>query len=205
MTLSLVGTFWVVSFLFVITPGVDWAYAIAAGTRGKVVVPAVSGMLLGHLTATIVVATGIGALVTSHPITLTIIVIVGALYLLWMGGNLILKPSMPSSNKGQNSGTWVNWLTKGIFVSGLNPKVFLLYLALLPQFTDPSASWSMLSQIMALGLVHILSSAVIYLLVGFGSQAVLQSRPVVAQIVSRTSGVLMIVIALFLLSDQIFT
>ncbi|WP_299661456.1 LysE family translocator [uncultured Psychromonas sp.] len=205
MTLSIIGSFWIVSFLFVITPGVDWAYAIAAGTRGKVVVPAVSGMLLGHLTATMVVAAGIGALVTRHPITLTIIVIIGALYLLWMGWNLIHKPSKLSSHKDQASGTWVSWLTKGTFVSGLNPKVFLLYLALLPQFTDPSESWSISSQIVTLGLVHILSSAVIYLLVGFGAQTVLQSRPVVAQIVSRVSGVLMIMIALVLLSDQAFT
>ena len=204
MTLSIVGAFWIVSFLFVITPGVDWAYAIAAGTRGKVVVPAVSGMLLGHLAATILVAAGIGALVTSQPITLTIIVIMGALYLFWMGGNLILKPSVPCSNEEQTSGTWMNWLTNGTIDSGLNPKVFLLYLALLPQFTDPLASWSISSQIVILGLIHIFSSAVIYLLVGFGSQAVLKSRPAVAQIVSQVSGVLMIVIAFILLSDQIF-
>lgn len=205
MTLSIVGAFWVVSFLFVITPGVDWAYAIASGTRGKVVVPAVSGMLLGHLTVTIVVAAGIGALVTSHPISLTIIVIIGALYLLWMGGNLILKPSTPNINDDKASGTRMNWLTKGVLVSGLNPKVFLLYLALLPQFTDASASWSISSQIITLGLVHILSSAVIYLLVGFGSQTILQSRPVVAQVISRVSGVFMIVIALLLLNNQAFS
>ena len=32
MTLALVAAFWAVSILFVITPGVDWAYAISAGT-----------------------------------------------------------------------------------------------------------------------------------------------------------------------------
>jgi threonine/homoserine/homoserine lactone efflux protein len=205
MTLSMVGAFWVVSFLFVITPGVDWAYAISAGTRGKVVIPAVSGMLLGHLTATILVAAGIGALVASQPITLTIIVIIGAIYLLWMGGNLILKPSTPNTNEDKTSGTWISWLTKGTFVSGLNPKVFLLYLALLPQFIDPTASWSISSQIVILGLVHIFSSAVIYLLVGFSAQAVLQSRPAVAQIISRFSGIFMIFIAIFLLSDQVLS
>ncbi|MGO3346125.1 MAG: LysE family translocator [Marinomonas sp.] len=202
MSLSIVGAFWVVSFLFVITPGVDWAYAIAAGIKGKVVVPAVSGMLLGHLTATIIVAAGIGALVASQPITLTIIVMIGAVYLLWMGANLILKPSAPSANSERASGTWVNWLIKGTFVSGLNPKVFLLYLALLPQFTAQSASWSISSQILTLGLIHIVSTAIVYLLVGFGAQTVLKSRPTVAQLVSRISGVLMIVIAIFLISEQ---
>ncbi len=38
--------FWAVSFLFVITPGADWAYAISAGLRGHTVVPAVSAVRL---------------------------------------------------------------------------------------------------------------------------------------------------------------
>ncbi len=203
MTLNILATFWSVSFLFVITPGVDWAYTISAGTKGKVVVPAVFGLLLGHLIATIVVATGIGALVSSTPLALTVIVIIGALYLVGMGINLIVKPSTPSASKVQNSGSWVKWFTKGTLVSGMNPKVFLLFLALLPQFTDPSTSWPVSVQIITLGLVHILSSGIVYLLVGYSSQAILKSRPLVAQAVSKISGLLMLIIAIFLLNEQI--
>ena len=47
-----VAAFWAVSFLFVITPGADWAYAIAAGLRHRVVLPAVGGLVVGHLAAT---------------------------------------------------------------------------------------------------------------------------------------------------------
>ena len=36
---------------------------------------------------------------------------------------------------------WQRWAVKGLCVSGLNPKVFLLFLALLPQFTDATAPW----------------------------------------------------------------
>ncbi|MGM9451681.1 LysE family translocator, partial [Klebsiella sp. K47] len=68
------------------------------------------------------------------------------------------------------------------------PKVFLLFLALLPQFTDATAPWPVPLQIVALGLVHALSCGVIYLLVGFGSQAVLGARPAEALWVSRVSG-----------------
>ena len=52
MTLSVLAAFWAVSFLFIITPGADWAYAISAGMRGRLVTPAVAGMLSGHLLAT---------------------------------------------------------------------------------------------------------------------------------------------------------
>lgn len=55
---SIVGAFWLVSMLFILTPGADWAYAIAAGIREHRVAPAVNGMLIGHTLAIIIVAAG---------------------------------------------------------------------------------------------------------------------------------------------------
>lgn len=47
MAVGTVAAFWAVSFLFVLTPGADWAYAIAAGLRHRTVVPAVGGCCRG--------------------------------------------------------------------------------------------------------------------------------------------------------------
>jgi hypothetical protein len=47
MASGTMAAFWAVSFLFVITPGADWAYVIAAGLRHRVVLPAVGGLLVG--------------------------------------------------------------------------------------------------------------------------------------------------------------
>ncbi|WP_394525483.1 hypothetical protein [Paenarthrobacter nicotinovorans] len=38
MPFGTLAAFWAVSFLFVITPGADWAYAISAGLRHRTVV-----------------------------------------------------------------------------------------------------------------------------------------------------------------------
>lgn len=203
MTLSVFAAFWAVSLLFVITPGADWAYAISAGLRGRVVVPAVAGLLSGHLIATVVVAAGVGTLVAGHPVAMSLLTVAGSGYLLWLGVNMLAHPSVPQADATQASGAWRRWAFKGLCVSGLNPKVFLLFLALLPQFTDATAPWPVPLQIMALGVVHALSCAVIYLLVGFGSQAVLGARPAAAHWVSRLSGAAMIIIALVLLAGQI--
>ncbi|MCE6981149.1 LysE family translocator [Pseudomonas frederiksbergensis] len=203
MTLSVLAAFWAVSFLFVITPGADWAYAISAGLFGRVVMPAVAGLLIGHLVATLVVAAGVGGLVASNPVALSVITVAGAAYLLWLGINMLLHPSVPRAGQVQESGSWARWTFKGLCVSGLNPKVFLLFLALLPQFTDPTASWPVPMQIIALGLLHAFSCGVVYLLVGFGSRVVLQARPVAAQVVSRLSGAVMVIIAVLLLIDQL--
>ena len=203
MSLSIFAAFWAVSFLFVITPGADWAYAISAGLFGRVVVPAVAGLLIGHLLATLIVAAGVGGLIASNPLALSLLTLGGAGYLLWLGINMLRNPSVPRAGEAQPSASWARWTLKGACVSGLNPKVFLLFLALLPQFTDPLAAWPVPLQIVALGLLHAFSCAVIYLLVGFASRAVLQTRPVAAQAVSRLSGALMIIIAVLLFIEQI--
>jgi threonine/homoserine/homoserine lactone efflux protein len=47
-------------FLLIMTPGADWAYAISAGINGRRVVPAVMGLMSGHLLATLIVVAGVG-------------------------------------------------------------------------------------------------------------------------------------------------
>jgi threonine/homoserine/homoserine lactone efflux protein len=201
MTFSVFVAFWAVSILFVITPGADWAYAISAGLKHRVVIPAVGGLLSGHLIATLVVAGGVGTLVANHPLALSVLTVAGAGYLLWLGINMLVRPSTPHADEVQASGSWKRWAFKGLCVSGLNPKVFLLFLALLPQFADATAPWPVPMQMIALGLVHTISCGVIYLLVGFGSQVVLRARPAAAQRVSRFSGAAMILIALALFAE----
>ncbi|MDO8695613.1 MAG: LysE family translocator [Pseudomonas sp.] len=203
MTLSVFMAFWAVSFLFVITPGADWAYAISAGVRGRVVVPAVSGLLLGHLIATVLVASGVGGLAATHPMAFSVLTVMGAAYLLWLGINMLVRPSVALASDVQGAESWVNWAIKGVCVSGLNPKVLLLFLALLPQFTDAAATWPVPMQIIALGLIHTCSCGVIYLLVGFSAQAVLQTRPQTSRVVSRFSCAVMIILAVFLLTEQL--
>ena len=202
MTVSVLAAFWAVSFLFVITPGVDWAYVISAGIRGRWVVPAVAGLLSGHLLATLIVAAGAGALLASNPAALSVMTMIGAAYLLWMGVNMLWKPSTPSAGE-EKAESWSRWVLRGFCVSGLNPKVFLLFLALLPQFTDPLSNWPVATQIIALGLLHLVSCGIIYLLVGYSARSVLQTRPAAARNVSRLSGVAMIAIAAVLLGERL--
>lgn len=202
MEMSLVAGFWLVSFLLIMTPGADWAYTISAGIHGRTIVPAVAGLMSGHLLATIIVVAGVGVLIAGHPLALSAITLLGACYLLWLGVSLLRHPATVSS-AAQQSGGWNQWALKGMCISGLNPKVFLLFLALLPQFTDPHGQWSVAMQMSALGVMHLITCTIIYLLVGYGSRALLASRPQAARVVSRFSGGLMVLIAVALLFEQL--
>ncbi|ABH00667.1 probable lysine exporter protein, LysE family (plasmid) [Rhodococcus jostii RHA1] len=118
------------SFLLVLTPGADWAYAIATGLRHRTVVPAVGGLLTGHLAMTAVVAAGVAALVTRSPLVLTALTAVGAAYLVWLGITMLVRPvAPPQAGAEQAPESWARQAVKGLGISGLNPKVFLLFLA----------------------------------------------------------------------------
>jgi threonine/homoserine/homoserine lactone efflux protein len=203
MEVGAVAAFWVVSLLFVITPGADWAYAIAAGLRHRAVLPAVAGLVGGHVVATLVVAAGVAAFVAGTPLVLTELTAVGATYLVWLGIGTVARPSAPHATREPAPDSRVRQAAKGFGVSGLNPKVFLLFLALLPQFTDPSAGWPVPVQILALGSVHVASCAVVYTGVALGARLVLQARPTAASAVSRFSGTAMVGIGTLLLVEQV--
>ena len=65
-------------------PGADWAYANPAGPRHRSVIPAVSGLLVGHLAATVVVAVGLPALLARSPLIMTILTTTSVVYLVWL-------------------------------------------------------------------------------------------------------------------------
>jgi threonine/homoserine/homoserine lactone efflux protein len=201
---SLLTAFWIVSISLVMVPGADWAYVISAGVRGSAVAPAVGGMLFGYLAITLVVAAGVGTLVTGVPGVLPVLTVVGGAYLLWLGVRTFMRPSGIAVGQAQEERSNKNWLLRGFAISGLNPKAILLFVALLPQFTRRDAGWPVATQIVALGFLHMINCASVYSFVGMGSKALLSARPTAAHRVSQLSGAAMIVVALVLFAEQAF-
>lgn len=207
MSGELLMAFWSVSFLLVMTPGMDWAYVISAGSSGRGVVPAVGGLLSGHLLATLLVVAGAGALVSRYPLALTGLTLAGAGYLLWLGISMVrhsfmVTTSLPIQADSLASGSWQHWMVRGACVSGMNPKVFLLFLALLPQFTDPHSDWSLEEQMLTLSGLHLLSCGIVYLAVGYGAKQLLRARPQASRWLMRCSGIAMVIIGSGLLIEQ---
>ncbi|BET48551.1 LysE family transporter [Kitasatospora aureofaciens] len=201
-----IGAFWSVSFLLVLVPGADWAYAITAGLRHRSVLPAVGGMLSGYVLLTAVVAAGLATAVAGSPTVLTVLTGAGAAYLIWLGATTLARPAAPQAEaggEGDGSGSWVGRAVRGLGISGLNPKALLLFLALLPQFAARDADWPFAAQIVALGLVHTANCAVVYTGVGTTARRILGARPAVATAVSRFSGAAMILVGTLLLVERL--
>ena len=203
MTLGMVAAFWAVSCLLVLTPGADWAYAINAGLRYRSVLPAISGLLTGYLAITVIVTAGAGALITNTPGALTVLTLAGAGYLGYLGITTLLDPPTPQAGTGTEDSSWPAQLRRGAAISGFNPKALLMFLALLPQFTDPAASWPLTVQLLVLAGLHMLMCAVVYTGVGTGSRLLLRARPAAARVVARCSGAAMLAISAGLLLEQL--
>lgn len=203
MAAASITGFWAVSVLLSLTPGADWAYAISAGLRHRTVVPAVAGMVGGHALHVAIVAAGVAALVARFPAALTTLTLVGAAYLVWLGVGTLARPSLPQPGDAPASTSWVTRAATGAGISGLNPKVFLLILVLLPQFIDPASTWPLALQILLLGGLHLATCAAVYSAVGTGARVVLRARPTAARVVTRVSGVAMIAIGLVLLVERV--
>lgn len=203
MDLGLVVSFWGVSVLFVLTPGADWAYAIASGIRYRDgVFPAVSGMLAGHLAATLIVAAGVATVLAASPIAMFALTTAGATYLIWLGASTLQHPATAELADQATSprGQMIFW--KGLGISLLNPKVFLLFLALLPQFASTRAPWPIGGQMIALGALHVANCAIVYFAIGYGAASFLTKHPKATRIVSLISGAVMIALGAFLMIEK---
>jgi threonine/homoserine/homoserine lactone efflux protein len=201
MALQSVLAFWLVALLLILVPGADWAFTIGAGLRGQSVRSAVGGLVTGYVALTAVVAVGVGALVAGSPSVLTGLTVVGGAYLIWHGVMTFARPSAPGSADDAGGNAFV----RGIGVSGLNPKALLIFLALLPQFTDPADAWPVAGQIAVLGLAFTATGGAFYFVLGALARTVLTARPVIARAVSRFSGAAMVVIGALLVVDRLLT
>jgi threonine/homoserine/homoserine lactone efflux protein len=97
MAIGTLAAFWAVSFLLVLVPGPDWAYAIAAGLRDRSVLPAVAGLLAGYAALTAVVAAGVAAVIARSHVVLTVLTTFGAVYLLRLGITTVTRPPAPGA------------------------------------------------------------------------------------------------------------
>lgn len=198
MPIGSIVAFWGVAALLIAVPGVDWAFAINAGLRRKVL-PAAAGIVLGYLLMTAVVAAGLGALITSTPVALTALTVIGALYLMWLGTGAIRTPgALTSASVGGRV------LVRGLAVSSLNPKGLLVFVTILPRFADPRGSLPMPVQLVCLGAAFVLTCAVVYPCVGLAAQSLLRAKPAIARTMSRVSGVAMIVVGVIILVEPIW-
>jgi threonine/homoserine/homoserine lactone efflux protein len=151
--------FALVSLGIALTPGPNMIYLISRSiTQGPAAgVVSLGGVALGFVFYMLCAAFGITALLFAVPYAYDALRFAGAAYLLWLAWQAV-KPNGRSPfqvRKLQVDGPR-KLFAMGFVTNLLNPKIAMLYLALLPQFIDPGAS--VLTQSLALGAIQIVIS-----------------------------------------------
>lgn len=198
--------FVIVAVTLACTPGVDWAYSIAAGLRQRSFLPAVAGLCSGYVLHTALLVAGLAAVLTGVPGLLGWLTIAGAAYLLWLGVSTMRSwrgASFTADDAVGQSRNQLRTFLQGMGTSGINPKGLLFFLALVPQFVSPEASLPVPVQSGVLGLTFVLFAGIIYTVVALGSRKLLQSRPSAARVVTRASGIIMVGLGAVLLGEQL--
>ena len=114
------------------------SYSMAHGRRANV--PLVAAVALGDSTALVVSLLGLGALLAASAFWFTVVKWVGGLYLLYLGVRL-LRAGVSSAELAPPASTHSRWrlFANTYFVTALNPKGIVFFVAFLPQFISPSA------------------------------------------------------------------
>jgi threonine/homoserine/homoserine lactone efflux protein len=198
--------FVIVAVTLACTPGVDWAYSIAAGLRQRSFLPAVAGLCSGYVLHTALLVAGLAAVLTGVPGLLGWLTIAGAAYLLWLGVSTMRSwrgASFSADDAVGQSRNQLRTFLQGMGTSGINPKGLLFFLALVPQFVSPEASLPVPVQSGVLGLTFVLFAGIIYTVVALGSRKLLQYRPSAARVVTLASGIIMVGLGAVLLGEQL--
>ena len=187
------------------TPGVDWAYSIAAGLRQRSFVPAVAGLCGGYVLHTVLLVAGLAAVLTGAPGVLGWITLAGAGYLMWLGISTLRSWRQASFTAGAGNGgsTRLRTFLQGMGTSGINPKGLLFYVALVPQFVSAEAPLPVPVQSGLLGMTFVLLAGLVYTAVAILSRTLLQTRPGAARMVTLASGIIMVVLGVVLLGEQL--
>lgn len=191
MTLAALLTFAFASFLIAIVPGPTVTVIVANSLRdgARAGLANIAGTQAGLVPMIVIVAFGLETVVALMAEWFTVIKLVGAAYLIWLGIKLWRSGGELGNPDTARPASGYFW--QGVLVIWSNPKVLLLLGAIVPQFVDPAGStfWQTIilgGTFMAVATVCDLGYA---LLAGKAGSLLTRGR---VRLVERVSGTLLI-------------
>ena len=192
------------ALVLVISPGPDTLlilrYTMASGQRvGLATVAGVQLGLVGHTAAAVI---GLSLVIASAPVLFRTIAILGALYLAWLGVQNLRAGATMIADDGPAIGG-AKACRDALLTNLLNPKVILLFLALMPNFVDLGRGGAP-AQLATLGVALIVVNTVWQAglaLTAEGARRLL-GRAGVQRAVARATGVVLLVFAALMLIEH---
>jgi threonine/homoserine/homoserine lactone efflux protein len=192
-----------VSVIVVAAPGPSVLFAVSrallSGQRQALLVAA--GNASGLFAQVLVVAAGLGVVVSGSDLGYSVLRWAGAAYLVWLGlGTIRHRSAAQAAVLGPEGGRPSTPLRDGFVVGLCNPKSLVFLAALLPQYVD-GAPGSMILQTVLLGLVFCLVALIgdgAWVLAAVRARTWLKGEPRRLQVTAVVSGSTMISLGVLL-------
>ena len=176
------GAFVVAFIILMLIPGPGNLALISSAAQGALRggLASVLGLLLGDQVLFWLAITGVASLMAANPKALLAIQWAGAAYLAWLGTKMMLASS------GQQAALQIKrgaYFRQTMFITLLNPKSILFFIAFLPQFISPEmvvtnpAAWFgfgvLSATIFILGFIYCLG---VVLVTHYAAQSLVRSK-----------------------------
>lgn len=192
--------FLVASFLFIQVPGPSLLFTIGrALTVGRAdALWSVVGNALGLFVQVLGVTLGLGALVAASATAFTVLKLVGAVYVVWLGVQAIrhradARGALVDGDAGARRTSRAASVRTGFVVGATNPKTIVFFAAFLPQFVNEAAAAA--PQLLFLGVVFsvmAVASDSVWVLVASRARAWFARKPQRLDRMGAAGGVMMI-------------
>lgn len=194
MELSTVLAFLGASIILTLMPGPDNLFVLAQSITqdkkaGIVTSFGLCTGLLVHIGAAVL---GISAIIYQSTVIFSIVKFAGAAYLLYLAWQSFRAKGDPFTLDKQNAQAYVALYRKGILMNILNPKVSLFFLALFPQFVNPSNGHVAL-QMLILGIIFLIQALFLFSLFSIFAgkvRKVIIGKPAIAKRLNMVQGVI---------------
>ncbi len=199
------GLFLVASLSINAIPGADVIYVTGKYNSGGWRAAAVSaaGLALGYYFYVFITWVGLTALLVSEPSLFSVIHIAGALYLIWMGYNILKSSPVKTLNAATSDFSKDNnkksGFSGGVIISVLNPKVGLFFVSFFPQFIHSSHTGYL---ILILGSIFCLGATLFNFLYCFILTQVNRLAPAKSHLILGViPGVILILLGVFMIAE----
>jgi len=199
------ATFVVAAFIMVVIPGPTVLFtigrAMALGRIGGFL--SILGTALGSILLVVAVALGVGTVIAQSIVLFTIVKVLGAGYLVFLGIQAIRhrKDAAALATGPQPRRSGLRLLAEGFVVGITNPKSIAFFLAILPQFVDLHTG-SVPLQLLVLGVIVVaigVACDAIWVLLASAARQWFGRSPRRIEAMGATGGALMIGLGAFLL------
>jgi threonine/homoserine/homoserine lactone efflux protein len=207
MSLEASITFFLVIFIFAITPGPGtFALLSRALVSGAwACLPMTIGIAVSDIVYLILSTFGLATIAENYGGLFTAIRFIGAAYLIYLGWKMWTEKVDTNFEINQQQGesktkSWLSGLTQGFLISASNPKVILFYIAFLPTFIDLTVLQGKdIIILSALTFVALLAGLMLVAITASSVRNYLKSESAIKKL-NRTAGSIMIGAGLFLAS-----